>query len=147
MVLTYKDAAGMWWADKWRPLVGCIVNLILNIILVKTIGVGGVMLSTIISYLFVELPWETHVLFKIYFQQSEKQYYLEMFIVTFRIFVAGVVTWYVCSLIEVGNIVAIVVKLAVCIVLPNVIFILLNMGNKDFKTSMAFIKNVFHEIL
>ena len=145
--MTYKDAAGMWWADKWRPLVGCIVNLILNIILVKTIGVGGVMLSTIISYLFVELPWETHVLFKIYFQQSEKQYYLEMFIVTFRIFVAGVVTWYVCSLIEVGNIVAIVVKLAVCIVLPNVIFILLNMGNKDFKTSMAFIKNVFHEIL
>ena len=63
--MTYKDAAGMWWADKWRPLVGCIVNLILNIILVKTIGVGGVMLSTIISYLFVELPWETHVLFKI----------------------------------------------------------------------------------
>lgn len=147
MVLTYKDAAGMWWADKWRPLVGCIVNLILNIILVKTIGVGGVMLSTIISYLFVELPWETHVLFKIYFQQSEKQYYLEMLIVTFRIFVAGVVTWYACSLIEVGNIVAIVVKLAVCIVLPNVIFILLNMRNKDFKTSMAFIKNVFHEIL
>ena len=50
VVLTYKDAAGMWWIDKWRPLVGCIINLILNVILVQKIGVAGVAISTIASY-------------------------------------------------------------------------------------------------
>lgn len=72
MALTYKDAAGMWWADKWRSSVGCVVNLTLNIVLVKTIGLAEVMISTVIRYAFVEMPWETHVPFKIYFKESEK---------------------------------------------------------------------------
>lgn len=139
VVLTYKDAAGMWWADKWRPLVGCIVNLTLNIILVKTIGVAGVMLSTVISYAFVEMPWETHVLFKIYFKQSEKSYYEEMLITTLKMIIAGVVTYYICTLINVDHIVAIVIKLLICIAFTNAIFILLNIKNDDFKSGMQFL--------
>lgn len=139
VVLTYKDASGMWWADKWRPLVGCIINLTLNIILVKTIGVAGVMLSTVISYAFVEMPWETHVLFKIYFKQSEKSYYEEMLITTLKMIIAGVVTYYICTLINVDHIVAIVIKLLICIAFTNAIFILLNIKNDDFKLGIDFL--------
>ena len=142
VVLTYKDAAGMWWADKWRPLAGCIVNLTLNIILVKTIGVSGVMISTVISYALVEMPWETHVLFKIYFKQSEKIYYLKMLLITLKMVIAGVATYYVCSFITLNHIVAIAVKLVICIVLPNIIFILLNIKNKDYKLSMQFLSKI-----
>ena len=110
VVLTYKDAAGIWWADKWRPLIGGIVNLTLNIVLVKTIGVAGVMLSTIISYAFVEMPWETHVLFKVYFRHCEKSYYIEMITTTFKMFIAGVVTYNVCILITVGHVASIIIK-------------------------------------
>lgn len=142
VVLTYKDAAGMWWADKWRPLAGCVVNLILNIVLVKLTGIAGVMLSTIISYVLIELPWETHVLFRIYFKQRERQYYGEMLAATLCILAAGLATWYVCSLIRIGHVAAIVIKLAVCMVLPNMIFVLLNWKNQDFKASMAFLRTV-----
>lgn len=147
VVLTYKDAAGMWWADKWRPLVGCIVNLTLNIILVQSIGVGGVLLSTVVSYAFVEMPWETHVLFKLYFKHNEASYYLEMLIVTLGMAVAGGVTYFVCSLININHIAAIIVKLLICIVLPNIIFIFLNMRNKDFIAGMDFIKSVVQRFL
>lgn len=146
VVLTYKDAAGMWWADKWRPLVGCVINLTLNIVLVKIIGVAGVMISTVISYAFVEMPWETHVLFKNYFKQSEKNYYIEMVNITLAMVIAGVVTYYVCSFITLNHIAAIVVKLVICIALPNIIFILLNIRNKDFKLSMQFLTQVIKGI-
>ena len=66
VVQVYKDAAGIWQADKWRPLVGCLVNFILNIWLVRYIDINGVILSTIISYLFIEIPWETKAFFKTY---------------------------------------------------------------------------------
>ena len=97
------------------------------------------MLSTVISYAFVEMPWETHVLFKIYFKQSEKSYYEEMLITTLKMIIAGVVTYYICTLINVDHIVAIVIKLLICIAFTNAIFILLNIKNDDFKSGMQFL--------
>lgn len=138
VVQTYKDAAGMWWADKWRPLVGCIVNLTLNIILVQTIGVAGVMISTVVSYAFVELPWETHVLYKNYFKHGKAQYYGEMIMVTLKMVIAGLITYLVCSFISINHIAAIAVKLLICFILPNLIFVALNFRNDDFKNGVNF---------
>lgn len=142
VVLTYKDAAGMWWADKWKPLVGCLVNLILNIILVKSIGVAGVMLSTIISYTLIELPWETKVLFKIYFKQSPKNYYFDMVTISVSMLIAGVATYYVCSFINLGHIANIITKLIVCIIAPNILFMILNIRNKNYYVAVRFVKGI-----
>ena len=146
VVLTYKDAAGMWWADKWRPLAGCMVNLSLNIILVKTIGIAGVMVSTVISYAFIEMPWETHVLFKKYFKLSEREYYIEMLNITVKMFVVGVFTYCLCTFISLNPIVSFAVKLILCIIVPNFLFVLLNIKNRDFKSSMQFLLNIIKRI-
>ena len=121
VILTYKDAAGMWWADKWRPIVGCLVNLILNIVMVKAIGVVGVMLSTVISYAFVEIPWETHALFKCYFDKSELSYYRQLLIATIGLVVSGVVTYKICTYICFNHIVSLFIKGVVCTIIPNLI--------------------------
>lgn len=133
IVLTYKDAAGMWYLDKWRPLVGCIVNLILNIALVKNVGVAGVAISTIVSYALVELPWETHVLFKHYFHKSEKEYYKIACCVIAKLGIAGIITYWMCRMVPFSGICAVIVKTGMCITIPNVMFIALNIYNKDFK--------------
>lgn len=145
-VLTYKDAMGLWWADKWRPLAGCLVNLILNITLVKYIGVAGVMLSTIVSYAVIEMPWETHVLFKRYFNQSEKSYYAEIICSAGSMLIAGIVTYGICCMISLDHLLAIIVKLGICIVVPNIIFALLNLRNKDFKSSMQFMRRIVEKV-
>ena len=49
----YKDAAGIWHKDRFRPLVTAMVNLALNLIMVQFWGIYGVLLATIISMLFV----------------------------------------------------------------------------------------------
>ena len=85
IVGTYKDALGLWHPDRWKSIVGAGVNLVLNVALVKTIGVSGVVISTIVSYLFVEMPWETHVLYKQYFEIPEIDFYqrlLKQFLTT-----------------------------------------------------------------
>ena len=142
IVLTYKDAAGLWWHDKWRPLVGCGVNLIFNIVLVKTIGVAGVAISTIISYAFVEMPWETWALFKYYFKKKTGEYYLEML----WVIISGGGTYFICSKLPMTGVLAIAVKLLICIVITNIIFVLLNLNNKYFKKSIDIvfkIKDIF----
>lgn len=142
VVLTYKDAAGMWQKDKWRPLVGCIVNLILNIALVKSVGVIGVKISTIFSYALIELPWETHTLFKHYFKRSVIEYYRAMIFCTVTMALAGGVTYLICSMLPISGMLTIAVKLLICIVLPNLLFVLFNLKNTDFLNSLDILKRV-----
>ena len=59
----YKDASGLWWSDRYRPLVGGIINFTLNIILVSKCGLEGVIFSTFFAITFIEFPWELAVYF------------------------------------------------------------------------------------
>lgn len=74
IVLLYKDAAGLWREDQLKPLAGAGVNLIFNITLAQIIGIDGVIISSIISFLFIEIPWESRTLYKYYFDKSVIEY-------------------------------------------------------------------------
>ena len=142
IALTYKDAIGMWWYDRWRPIVGCAVNLILNILLVQSIGVAGVAISTVISYVLVEMPWETRILFKYYFERSELEYYKEMLVIIITLGISGFVTYMFCQSLMLHGMIAIVVKLCICIILPNVLFCILNYRNPHFVAGRNFIRKI-----
>ena len=70
----YKDAAGMWRETWLLPYVSVVANLTVNILLVKLMGLPGVLISSILALVAVEIPWETGAFFKRYFQISVRQY-------------------------------------------------------------------------
>lgn len=63
----YKFASGMWEHWKGVPLIAAFFNLALNLILVRFIGLYGVVISTIISLVFIYLPFYCYPVFKYYF--------------------------------------------------------------------------------
>lgn len=122
--LTYKDAAGMWEQDFWKPYVGSIANLVLNIALCKIIGVAGVVIATIFVMTCIYFPWETVTLYKYLFKHSCRKYVFRMayyFIVTF---VACIITWYIGNLITVNGWKELIYKGILCVFVPNIIFII-----------------------
>ena len=78
-LMTFKGAAGLWRQDRWKPIVASIVNLTLNISFVlffpEEYKLDGVILSTIISYIVIQIPWETHVLFTHFFGSLQQRHY------------------------------------------------------------------------
>ena len=76
---TYKDAAGIWHEDRFRPFIGSLVNLALNIFFVKVVGIGiyGILLSTILSYILISMPWLIVNLSRVFFKRSLKKYIWE----------------------------------------------------------------------
>lgn len=64
MLYVYQEAKGIWWQTKFIPLVAAMVNLVVNIALVNTIGLAGILLSTIVSVLFVYDHGYARVLFR-----------------------------------------------------------------------------------
>lgn len=75
LVLVFRDADGLWHKDRWKPLVAGFANLSLNLLflhyLPEAYKLDGVILSTILAFLFIEMPWETHVLFSARFDGSQ----------------------------------------------------------------------------
>lgn len=73
-VVTFKNAAGMWWCDRYKPYISMGVDLILDLILINIIGIRGAIISSIICVGIIEIPWETIVLFREYFNKPIKFY-------------------------------------------------------------------------
>ena len=138
--VVYKDAAGIWWEDRFRPYVCMVVNVVLNILLVQMIGISGIILSTVFS-LCVSIPWENYTIFKYVFHRSSRSYYGKMFLSAGTMLLAGAVTLWLCSFLG-DSIAAFFGKGIVCVIVPNMIFVACNFKRKEFKETMSFAKRI-----
>lgn len=130
----FKDAGGLWTEDALKPYIASITNIVLNIILVKKIGISGALISTILCMFFIFYPWETHVLFGKLFKRSSKSYLLKEMKWALIWLVLAIAMYFICAQIHVNNLViSLLIKGALCLVLPNVVFLLLNCKTDEFK--------------
>ena len=136
LLFVYKEAAGMWCEDFWKPYVSVTVNLIVNIILVKLIGLPGIIISSVAAILFVEIPWETKVFFKKFFRWSIKSYigYFTLAILLSIMFslICSILGKWICQIVS-YPLYQIVILLAMCIIVGLImsIPILLNSPWRD----------------
>lgn len=144
-VITFKDAAGLWWEDKWKPLVAGLVNLVLNIILIHAIGLNGVIISTIASYVFVEIPWETYTLFKYYFVANVYPYYKQYFYYFIIVLLVGYVTACICSYIPLEGVLSFIIKCCICVVVPNAMFAVIYYKKREFCEVIQIAKNTLEK--
>ena len=139
--LTYKDAAGKWQEDFWKPYIGALVNLLANIFLVNIIGITGVIISTIVVMVGIYFHWETYVLGKYVFKHSMKTYIQKNIKNIFITTIAGCVTYMICSFFYDGYI-AFILKVLVCVVVPNIIFAIFGANSMEFKVTVIKIKRL-----
>ena len=135
----YRDAAGLWWQDRYRPIVETVVNLTLNILLVRFIGVSGVMLSTIFCIVFIEGTWGTRILFKHYFTgEKQSKYMLKLLWLWVLAAFAGVICYFVCRLIKLSSIPAVIVYGIIATLISNIVYAAGNSVLPEFKTAVNF---------
>lgn len=128
----YKDAAGLWEYDKYRPIVAATFNLILNIILVQIIGIYGIVISTIISIIFIIFPWSSYILFNKYFKSGFKVFLKDYFINFLVTIIVGICTYFVCSFFKDYNFLNFIFRLIICIIMPNILLFLIYGKTKKF---------------
>lgn len=73
--LTFRDATGSFYEDRWKPLFEGILNVILSVLFVRFTGVVGVLIATIITNLLICHIIEPYVLYRNAFDVSPKRFY------------------------------------------------------------------------
>lgn len=74
-VLSFRDASGTFYQDRYKPLIEGIVNLALSLIAVQYLGIFGVVLATIITNIFITHLVEPYVLFRYGLYQNVRKHY------------------------------------------------------------------------
>lgn len=133
MANTFKDCAGLFWNDRFKPLFEAGINLGLDFLLVYFMGINGVILATIISTVAAPLWVEPYVLYKHYFKKPLWHYFLRYAIYAAVAAAALGATWGVCYFIPSGRWWWFILKFCVCLALPNGIFALIYMRTPEFK--------------
>jgi O-antigen/teichoic acid export membrane protein len=128
-VLTFKDAAGIWYSDRARPYISMLINVVSNIILVQFIGIYGIVISTILAFI-VSLPWANNILFKKLFKKDPKTNIISILKGMFTTTVLCGITYAVCSICCDG-ILGVFERLIICCILPNVLFFLLHRNTEE----------------
>lgn len=141
--LYFKDAAGMWQADFWKPYVAAIFNIVVNIVLVHLIGINGVFISTIICMVGINFPWETHVLFRDLFKRSPAKYISQELVSLIKAIIMCTVTYLICLALPIQHgLSCIIFRFLICLVVPNVIFIGSSFKMKEFSYAMDKVKQI-----
>ncbi|MBP3633293.1 MAG: polysaccharide biosynthesis protein [Oscillospiraceae bacterium] len=139
-VNVYKDAAGLWHIDRFRPLVGAAVNLVLNLLCVRRFGIYGVILSTVLAIVLVSMPWLFRNLFTGFFELSRLKGYLkQVLLFAGAVLLAGVLVCMICAWIKAGPWLRLVLNGLVCVTVPNIVFYLVFRKNRLYALSVRFV--------
>lgn len=74
--ILFRDATGLFYYDRWKPIIEGIVNIVLSVIFVNCFGVVGVIVATIITNLLICHIVEPYVLYKHLFSERPGKFYL-----------------------------------------------------------------------
>ncbi len=125
--------SGLFKEDKFNAIVEMVVNLVLSIILVTQVGLVGVLIGTTVSYLIAG-AMKTYLLFKKFFRQSAREYLMTL---SMYLLLIAAQMWLCIMLGRMINIqngfLEFVVKMFVCLIVPNGINILLFHRTYEFK--------------
>ena len=131
--IAYKDAAGIWHEDRYRPLVVSLANFVFNLILVRYIGIFGVLLSTVVSTALIGMPWLIRNVFTVKFKRSPIPLLRKLAKYSLVALIAVVVSSFACGLFESTNdVVCLILDMLVCCIVPNIICFVFYRNTSEF---------------
>ena len=145
----FKSACGLYWQDRFRVFIESILNLIVSLILVRYIGVLGVLAGTLISNLCVSFWVEPAVVFRHGLKQKVLPFLLKN--ILYALLTAGVTVgvWYVLKLAlpVYGGILQFALRSVMTAVMTLIALCLLFFRTAEFKTTWAMLMKLLKPYL
>ena len=131
-VCNMKEVMGLFWNDRYKPVIEAGVNLVVSVILAKRMGITGVLIGTLISTVTVPFWVEPFVLFRSGLKEKLR-YYFEKYIWYLAVTAAAsVATGMLCRLSSPGYL-GFLWKMVICAAVPNVIYVLAYRRTREYR--------------
>ena len=138
-VNTFKDASGLYWNDRYKPLAEAIINLVASVSLTIHYGVIGVIWGGIISTLLTCFWVEPYVLFRNSIDIILKDYFKDYFkYAAVTLLTAVFSKWSYSKLFNEVTIINFVLGVVLCLVVTNAAWVVIFRKREE----MTYLRNV-----
>lgn len=141
---SFRNAYGLFWIAKYRPIIMVIINIVISVVLVQFIGIEGVLIGTLISRLVTTAWLDPYIVHKYGFEISPKSYYID-YLKYLVIFIAiSTILNYFVSMVAINNIFILILIAILVVIIVNVILVLLFFKTSEFNYFYDKIKKIRH---
>lgn len=142
LLCVYKDSAGIWHSDRFRPLIAALFNLALNLLFVRWYGLFAIILSTILSYIMIGMPWLVHNIFTKLFKISPKEYICKQIIYVLVTVIIAILSYLLCSCIPGTGIINMILRVLLCAFISLGVYCIFMRKCNEYKSSLELINKM-----
>ena len=138
-----RNAVGNFNKDKWWALAQAIVNLIVSVVCATKLGLVGIYIGTVTSRM-VYVIFRPYSTYRLMFEKSCKEYYLDLIKYFISFTFAGIATWCAtCWLLKVVTIWRFLLATIITLLIPNVFFFICYHRTSQFRDLEYRIKKIW----
>ena len=136
----FKEAAGVFYEDRYVPIIESFINFALSLLLINVLGLVGIILGTIISTTIVFVYTYPKFIYEPIFKRGKKRYFKEQFYYLVLLLIAFLGTVGIVRILSFSSIwINFIIHILICLLIPNLIFFVKFRRNQEFK----YIKSIF----
>lgn len=145
IVIVYKDAAGVWKEDMIRCYASCAINIILNIISVKYIGLYGVIGSSVFVGMFID-PWMARTVHRVILKKSARQFYFNFIKDIIVCCISCFIAYMICLKIPYSWL-GIILRTAICCIVGNIVLTVVYHNDYRFTGAKQWIQGLLRRFI
>lgn len=146
-ISTFKEAAGIFYEDRFIPILESIINLVTSIVLAYRFGLTGVFIGTVLSGFILHLYSYPKYVYTKLFKRSYAQYYCEFFKYVTLAITSVAIAYLITGVVELDNIWLSLVKNGIIAVAVPLLVTWAALGKtEEFKYAISIIKKMLSKI-
>jgi len=145
--LVFRDTMGLFWYDRYKSLAEALINLIVSLILGKYMGTAGIFLGTMISTITTSLWVEPLMLYKHRLKESARPYFVRYGVYSAVTFLLWWGVDFLCSGITGKLWLVCILRLLICGVVVNLVYLLVYCRSKEFRLILYKAKQILQRKL
>ena len=140
----FKDAAGIFYEDRYIPIVESIINLSLSLVLVNLLGLSGILIATIISTMILFGYSYPKYVYSPLFKKRKIDYFKEQILYLVILLFIFICTVTISGMFQTSGIwMNLFINLLVCLVIPNTLCFIIFRKKAEF----VYFKKIFFKII
>lgn len=129
---TYVGAAGLWNKTLPRQIISAVMNVVLDILLVKNYGIAGIVFASFATNTIISLPMDIYVTYKSILHKKVSSGFMKIIFRTLlATFICGI-TYMLSTRIAASGLSLFLYSALICITVPNAIMILIYRKSDEF---------------
>ena len=130
---TYISTAGLWNKTIIRQVLAVTLNVALNIVLGLYFKITGIVFASFITTLLIVYPFDIVVTYKYVLKESVKRGVIKMMTDYLWFIGLGALCFALCEIIPFSGVLGLLLRAAVCVILPNGIYLFAMRKSEELK--------------